>query len=529
MTTALALPTDDRTDSDLVAATRAGDDRAFERLYARYSRRVAGYAQSMVGDWAKAEDVTQEVFISALRRMRSTDRPISFRPWVFEIARNACIDHFRRTRRTDEVPLDGEEGGLEHALRAAPDSPETAAENGQRLDHLLGAFGSLAPSHHEILVLRELEGRSYREIAEVMGLSRPSVESTLFRARRRLEEEYDELATGRRCEGVTALIEDGARSRREERRLTRHLTFCRTCRRRALAAGVEPGPFARVARRAAAMLPLPAILRSRLLGGAGGDPAGSLAGLAAGPVGESAPGWGKGAVAAVALVVAGTGAGIATQAGSVGVLDRHVLPPAARSAPAGHDGAPADGRRHPRRLPATAGSRAGGRAHRHRAGAAGRQGKTAARRSGTRGAAATRPGRLQRAQGAGSSAAAGSGSSTAPPAPSVPSSSGGTAPSATSGGGGTSAPAPSTAGSTSTGGSSSSGGSSGGGVVGTTVGQVQTTVGQVGANLQTTTQQVQGVVGGTLGTVQQTTQAVTAPTQQVVGEVVGGVGGLLGR
>ena len=250
------------------------------------------------------------------------------------------------------MPLEAHDGGLDLAFPAGDESPEVVAETGQRLDHLLGAFGSLAPSHHEILVLRELEGRSYREIAEQMGLTRHSVESTLFRARRRLEEEYDELATGRRCERVTALLEEGARGRRDERRLSRHLAFCRTCRRRALAAGVEPGPFSRVARRAAALLPLPAVLKARLFGD-------KLAGLAGGSLGDGGVTWGKGAIAAAALIAASTGAGIATQAGSSGGLDRHVLPSSASTTtPAGPSGRAADGRQHLRHQPPTAGGRA---------------------------------------------------------------------------------------------------------------------------------------------------------------------------
>ena len=66
------------TDHDLVAAVRRGDDRAFEKLYQRYQRRIAAYVYGMVNDYGRAEDITQEVFISALRRMRETERPIAF-------------------------------------------------------------------------------------------------------------------------------------------------------------------------------------------------------------------------------------------------------------------------------------------------------------------------------------------------------------------------------------------------------------------------------------------------------------------
>src|SRR3954471_23600331 len=97
------------TDHDLVAATRRGDDRAFEVLYARYHRRIASYVYGMVHDHARAEDITQDVFMSALRRMRQTERPIAFKPWIYEIAKNACIDAFRRTRRAELVSYDADE------------------------------------------------------------------------------------------------------------------------------------------------------------------------------------------------------------------------------------------------------------------------------------------------------------------------------------------------------------------------------------------------------------------------------------
>src|SRR5687768_6687796 len=97
-------------DHDLVAAVRRGDDRAFEGLYGRYQRRIAAYVYGMVNDYGRAEDITQDVFISALRRMRATERPIAFKPWIYEIAKNACIDQFRRSKRTEEISFDADEG-----------------------------------------------------------------------------------------------------------------------------------------------------------------------------------------------------------------------------------------------------------------------------------------------------------------------------------------------------------------------------------------------------------------------------------
>src|SRR3954463_13297399 len=99
-------------DLDLVAGVRAGDDRSFEHLFQRYQPRIAAYVAGMVRDHARAEDITQEVFLSALRRMRTgsaTDREIQFRPWIYEIAKNKCIDAYRRGRHAVEVSFDAHE------------------------------------------------------------------------------------------------------------------------------------------------------------------------------------------------------------------------------------------------------------------------------------------------------------------------------------------------------------------------------------------------------------------------------------
>ena len=100
-------------------AVRRGDDRAFELLYERYHRRIHAYVMGMVKDHGRAEDITQEVFVSALRRMRETERPIAFKPWIYEIAKNACIDQFRRSRRAQEVSLEADEGLDAERLRQA--------------------------------------------------------------------------------------------------------------------------------------------------------------------------------------------------------------------------------------------------------------------------------------------------------------------------------------------------------------------------------------------------------------------------
>jgi len=230
-------------DHDLVSAVRRGEDDAFKELFSRYRGRIRGYASGILADTDLAEDITQEVFISALRRLRDTERPIAFKPWIYQIAKNACIDELRR-RRNLEVPLEHlrEWPDGEADLLSPDPGPELAVESKQQLEDLRGAFRGVSDLHHRILVLRELEGLSYHEIGERLGMSRPVVESTLFRARRRLAEEYEELISGRRCEKTRALIDawQGRTLRRlgvrDRRLMARHLAHCQPCRRHALAA-----------------------------------------------------------------------------------------------------------------------------------------------------------------------------------------------------------------------------------------------------------------------------------------------------
>ena len=239
------------TDHELVRAVRRGEENAFEELFCRYHGRIRSYVSGILVDFDRAEDITQEVFIAALRRLRDTERPIAFKPWIYQIAKNASIDELRRTRRSLEVPLDParESSEAESDLPSLEPGPEVVLESKQQLEDLRGALRGVSDLHHRILVLRELEGLSYREIGARLEMSRPTVESTLFRARRRLAEEYQELISGRRCERTRALIE-GAQGQtltrlgiRERRRLVRHLAHCQTCRRHAMlarSAGARP-------------------------------------------------------------------------------------------------------------------------------------------------------------------------------------------------------------------------------------------------------------------------------------------------
>ena len=203
--------------------------------------------RGIVSDRGGADDIVQDVFISAYRNLLSSDREIAFKPWVYEIAKNACIDQLRRSRRASEVSIhserfrDRDEGRLATAAR----STHAEVSRREKLETLRMAFNELPQRQHDVLVMRELEGLSYDKIGSRVGLSRSAVESMLFRARRRLKTEFDDISTGERCTRAQATIAKLSSCRigaREQRQLSCHLRDCAACRREAAA---PPGVVSR--------------------------------------------------------------------------------------------------------------------------------------------------------------------------------------------------------------------------------------------------------------------------------------------
>jgi RNA polymerase sigma factor (sigma-70 family) len=317
-----------RSEQGLVIAARRGDDRAFEALYAQYRDRVYSFILSKVRDHGRAEDICQEVFMSALRQLRSSGQEIAFKPWIFAIAKNACIDEFRRASRGREVPVETDEAldAGARGLHSVASTPAAAIESKQSLDDLRGAFGGLSDSHHRLLVMREFEGRSYDEIGERLGMTRQMVESGIFRARRKLSEEYEELATGRRCEQVQTVIETGgaktlrAMGIKQRRRVSRHLSHCEACRLHARIAGVDETLLKpRIGEKIAALLPFGGLWKWRPWRAARGAGHGSSGHIGTGAIGGAGKAVGLGgssmtlgqAAATVAVLAIASGGGVA--------------------------------------------------------------------------------------------------------------------------------------------------------------------------------------------------------------------------
>jgi RNA polymerase sigma factor (sigma-70 family) len=286
-------------------------ERAFESLYETHVRDVYHYALAVTGNRSDAEDVTQTTFMNAYRAMERGERPVKPKNWLISITHNVCRQRFRQAaRRPTEVAY---EEDVAEALVPSVDSP-TAAD-------IQRALGHLALNQREALVMRELEGRSYAEIAELLGLTVAAVETLLFRARRALREQLEGSLTCSEAEAALSRQLDGRLSREEAGSLRAHLRECETCRHLARTQRAQRKGF-----QALAAVPLPSSLASWIGGGAAAT-AGAGAGAGAGMTGL---GFGLAAkAAAVTAAVAVAGGGGYTLVKHETAPSRHTTRPAA--------------------------------------------------------------------------------------------------------------------------------------------------------------------------------------------------------
>jgi RNA polymerase sigma-70 factor, ECF subfamily len=194
-------------------------DRTFERLYRRYGTHVYRYAYGVLRNRADAEDVTQTTFMNAFRALERGEDPRSPLNWLISIAHNVCLQRFRTSsRRPQEVELDYD---VADALVDEDDGPGA--------DDIRRALGHLAFNQRAAIVLREIEGRSYAEIAEVLGVSMSAVETLIFRARRALREQLEGVLTCADAELALSKQLDGTLPRAERSQLRAHLRECPDC------------------------------------------------------------------------------------------------------------------------------------------------------------------------------------------------------------------------------------------------------------------------------------------------------------
>jgi RNA polymerase sigma factor (sigma-70 family) len=289
-------------DESLALRAAGGDERAFTAIFDRHHQGLYRYCLVVVGNAQDAQDALQNTMLKVLRALPGENRRIALKPWLYRIAHNESIELLRRRRETR--PLGPE-------LAAAESGMAEAAATRERLRLLIADLDKLPERQREALIMRELAGLEFAEIATALGTSAAVVRQTLYEARLSLRQ----MDQGREmsCERVTRALSDGDGRVARRRDLRSHLRTCSSCR------GFSEEIELRE-RELAALAPLPAAAAAGLLqgllgghGAAGGGLASALGGGAAQSLGPSAALKG----AATVAVVAALGVGAADRGGLV--------------------------------------------------------------------------------------------------------------------------------------------------------------------------------------------------------------------
>jgi RNA polymerase sigma factor (sigma-70 family) len=285
-----------RSDEQLVAMFRAGSEDAFRAIHDRYRARLLAYARQMLaGSRQDAEDALQDVFVRAYSSLRANDRPVSLRAWLYRVAHNRCIDQLRRPA---PAPCD-----VFEVSRTPVQDPPVEIERREELRRLVVDVGRLPDQQRSALLMREMQGLSYEELALALGVSVAAVKSLLVRARGGLIDAAQARETA--CLSVRqdlALACD--RGVRASGLARRHVRDCPSCRE-------YRDSLRSVRRRVAALFPvgpLGALAQWLGLGGSG---------AAAGGAGGATALGGAGAVATATKVALVCAAAAVTASGAV--------------------------------------------------------------------------------------------------------------------------------------------------------------------------------------------------------------------
>lgn len=173
----------------VIQAVLDGDINAYELLVKEYEKNVYNLALRMVGNSEDAADMSQEAFIKAYNSLTSFRGDSKFSVWLYRIVSNVCLDYLRSRGRRQTVSLstendDGED--VEIDIADETQSPERLLDRRLTRDAVRRGLAALPPEHRQILLLREIQGLSYDEIADVLGIEAGTVKSRIFRARKKL-------------------------------------------------------------------------------------------------------------------------------------------------------------------------------------------------------------------------------------------------------------------------------------------------------------------------------------------------------
>lgn len=188
----LTDPASPFSDEHLAGRCLAGDERAWSVLVRRHSPVIFGIARRSVRRVDEAEDLVQEIFLKVSRMLDRYDRQSPFRPWLLQVARNHVIDHHRSHRR--EKAATSELDAMPYEPASTAPSQAASLLQRQRQDAVRGAVAQLPPKLREAVLLRDVEGLEYEEIAAVTGQPLGTVKSRINRGRLQLAEMLGDIA-----------------------------------------------------------------------------------------------------------------------------------------------------------------------------------------------------------------------------------------------------------------------------------------------------------------------------------------------
>ena len=212
-----------RTDDQLLALFRAGSDEAFRVIHDRYRQRLFAYVRQMLwsGQRQDAEDLLQDVFVRAYGALRADAREVNLRAWLYRVAHNRCIDHLRR-------PVPPAADVFEVSRKPLRD-PIEEAQRREDLARLVEDVGRLPEQQRSALLMREMDGMSYADLAVTLDVTVPAVKSLLVRARVGLVEAAE--ARDADCHDIRAdLAASSDRGVKASARARKHLRHCHGCR-----------------------------------------------------------------------------------------------------------------------------------------------------------------------------------------------------------------------------------------------------------------------------------------------------------
>lgn len=183
----------DLKEKELIRRAKQGDMLAFEELILKHEKIVYNVALRMMNHSEDAKDISQDVFLKAYKNLANFDERSAFSTWLYRITHNTCIDEMRKRKGKHsyslEEEMESEEGSMQRQIADEGDTPEESLLREEEKGEILQALDTLSGEHKAAIILRDVKGLSYDEIAEILELSMGTVKSRISRARNQLKAE----------------------------------------------------------------------------------------------------------------------------------------------------------------------------------------------------------------------------------------------------------------------------------------------------------------------------------------------------